>query len=45
MVEIGIGGGQATKPVLDTGCTLTAIEHGDQLAELCGLNYYHLRYH
>ncbi len=35
VVEIGIGGGQATKPLLDTGCTLTAIEYGDQLAELC----------
>ena len=23
VVEIGIGGGQATKPVLDTGCKLT----------------------
>lgn len=35
VAEIGIGGGQATKPVLDTGCTLTAIEYGDRLAELC----------
>jgi len=35
VVEIGIGGGQATKPVLDTGCTLTAIEYGDRFAELC----------
>ena len=35
VVEIGIGGGQATKPVLETGCRLTAIESGDQLAEVC----------
>ena len=34
-VEIGIGGGQATLPVLETGCTLTAVEYGDQLARLC----------
>lgn len=35
VVEIGIGSGQATRPILETGCTLTAIEYGDQLAELC----------
>ena len=34
-VEIGIGGGQATPPVLETGCALTAVEYGDQLAQLC----------
>ncbi len=34
-VEIGIGGGQATPPVLKTGCALTAVEYGDQLAQLC----------
>jgi 16S rRNA A1518/A1519 N6-dimethyltransferase RsmA/KsgA/DIM1 with predicted DNA glycosylase/AP lyase activity len=34
-VEVGIGGGQATPPVLKTGCTLTAVEYGDQLAQLC----------
>ena len=33
--EIGIGGGQATLPVLKTGCRLTAVEYGDQLAQLC----------
>ena len=33
--EIGIGGGQATLPVLRTGCTLTAVEYGNQLAQLC----------
>jgi len=34
-VEIGIGGGQATPPVLKTGCILTAVEYGDKLAQLC----------
>ena len=34
-VEVGIGGGQATLPVLKTGCALTAVEYGDQLAQLC----------
>lgn len=35
VVEIGIGGGQATLPILKTGCTLTAVEYGENLAELC----------
>ena len=34
-LEIGIGAGQATPPVLETGCSLTAVEYGDQLAQLC----------
>ncbi len=34
-VEIGIGGGQATPPVLETGCAVTAVEYGEQLAQLC----------
>ena len=34
-VEVGIGGGQATEPVLKTGCQVIAVEYGDQLAELC----------
>jgi len=34
VLEIGIGTGQATAPILKTGCTLTAVELGDQLAEL-----------
>ena len=34
-VEIGIGAGQASLPVLKTGCALTAVEYGDQLAEVC----------
>lgn len=32
-LEIGIGTGQATVPILETGCTLTAVELGDKLAE------------
>lgn len=35
VVEIGIGGGQATLPVLQTGCELTAIEYGANFSELC----------
>jgi len=32
-VEIGCGTGQATKPFLETGCTVTAIELGENLAD------------
>lgn len=32
VIEIGIGTGQATPPILETGCSLTAVEYGDQLA-------------
>jgi ubiquinone/menaquinone biosynthesis C-methylase UbiE len=32
-LEIGIGAGQATLPFLKTGCALTAVEIGDQLAQ------------
>lgn len=35
VVEIGIGGGQATLPVLKTGCTLTAVEYGENFSKLC----------
>jgi len=31
-IEVGIGTGQATTPILKTGCSLTAIELGDNLA-------------
>lgn len=31
-LEIGIGTGQATRPFLDAGCTLTAVELGDSLS-------------
>lgn len=34
VLEIGIGTGQASKPILDTGCWLTAVEPGDKLAAL-----------
>ena len=33
VLEIGIGTGQATLPILEKGCLLTAIELGDKLAE------------
>lgn len=33
VLEIGIGTGQATLPILETGCSLTAIELGSNLAE------------
>lgn len=33
--EIGIGAGQATLPVLKTGCRLTAIEYGEKLSGIC----------
>lgn len=35
VLEIGIGGGQATLPVLKTGCKLTAVEYGENFAEVC----------
>ena len=31
-LEIGIGTGQATRPVLDTGCAVTAVELGESMA-------------
>lgn len=34
-VEVGIGGGQATKPILDTGCAVTAVEPGANFCALC----------
>ena len=33
-LEVGIGGGQATEPILKTGCAVTAVEPG---ANFCGL--------
>lgn len=35
VVEVGIGGGQATLPILKTGCRLTAVEYGEHFSELC----------
>ncbi|MDE6607988.1 MAG: class I SAM-dependent methyltransferase [Lachnospiraceae bacterium] len=34
-IEVGIGGGQATLPVLKTGCRVTAVEYGKNFSELC----------
>lgn len=33
--EVGIGSGQATLPILKTGCGVTAFEYGEELSELC----------
>ncbi|SEU28130.1 class I SAM-dependent methyltransferase [Paenibacillus sp. NFR01] len=38
-LEIGIGTGQATLPVLETGCRVTAVELGDSLAEFVRHKY------
>lgn len=35
VLEIGIGGGQATLPILQTGCRLTAVEYGPRFSRLC----------
>ena len=35
VVEIGIGGGQATLPFLQTGCNLTAVDYGENFCEIC----------
>lgn len=35
VVEIGIGGGQATLPFLKSGCNLTAVDYGDNFCEIC----------
>lgn len=34
VVEVGSGGGQATAPMLKTGCRLTAVEYGEHFSEL-----------
>jgi len=34
VVEVGTGGGQATAPFLQTGCTLTAVECGERFSAL-----------
>lgn len=34
VVEVGSGGGQATAPILRTGCSLTAVEYGQQFSKL-----------
>lgn len=35
VLEIGIGSGQATLPILQTGCNFTAVEYGEHFSELC----------
>lgn len=35
VVEIGIGGGQATLPFLKTGCKLTAVDCGENFCKIC----------
>lgn len=35
VVEVGIGGGQATLPILQTGGSLTAVEYGENFSMLC----------
>ena len=35
VLEVGIGGGQATLPILRTGCRLTAVEYGENFSQLC----------
>lgn len=34
-MEVGIGGGQATLPILKTGCKVTAVEYGENFSQLC----------
>lgn len=34
-VEVGIGGGQATGPILQKGCAVTAVEPGENFCALC----------
>ena len=34
-VEVGIGGGQATLPILQTGCNVIAVEYGQEFSKLC----------
>lgn len=34
VVEVGSGAGQATEPILKTGCELTAVEYGEHFSEL-----------
>ncbi len=35
VVEIGIGGGQATLPVLKMGCDLLAVDYGENFCKIC----------
>lgn len=35
VVEIGIGGGQATLPMIKTGCDLLAVDYGENFCKIC----------
>ena len=35
LIEVGIGGGQATLPFLQKNCNVTAIEYGKNLVDIC----------
>ena len=35
LLEVGIGGGQATPPFLEKGCEVTAVEYGEKLSAIC----------
>lgn len=39
VIEIGIGGGQATLPMLKTNCKLTAVEYGKNFADVCSKKF------
>ena len=39
VVEIGIGGGQATLPILKTGCNLTAVDYGENFCKICSKKF------
>lgn len=39
VLEIGIGTGQATLPLLNKGCDVTAVELGDKLAKYCSQKF------
>lgn len=39
VVEVGIGGGQATLPILEKGCALTAVEYGENFSKLCAKKF------
>ena len=38
-IEVGIGAGQATLPVLERGCEVKAIEYGENFSNLCREKY------
>ncbi|MBQ8782386.1 MAG: class I SAM-dependent methyltransferase [Clostridia bacterium] len=35
VIEVGIGGGQATLPFLKTGCNLNAVDYGENFCKIC----------